>query len=421
MKDIPLSFGIYKRDVAKEPYIPLLNRFAENNPTLNDTPVSLISRPGLRKWTEVGTGHIRRLYSQPGTFGGDLFAVSGTNLFRVKVDGTSTDLGKISNDLMSSPSMAATGSIGSTQPYLYIADGGVLWVYMENGHALGHLELVSALTGSPVIQIGTVYYQFTTGSVDAGTPAGTIANPWLVLDTGIDAEAMDNLFAAINASGIAGTDYSTSLVKHPLAQAVSVSSTDLFVQANDPGTAGNSIAVSATGTDLVWTSGTFTGGGSEQLRQVQVPEDLGAISVSFINGYVIVVPVQEDEFIGRFYWIKPGATVIDPLDFATAERSPDAIHQVVVFGEMFWLLGQQTTEPWVTTGNADAPMQRFSGVLYDRGSWQGTAVQVKNSLILIDENGAVVQIGEGQKTISRPDIEEKIRKAMAKQAASLGV
>lgn len=420
MKDIPLSFGIYKRDVAKEPYIPLLNRFAENNPTLNDTPVSLISRPGLRKWIEVGTGHIRRLYSQPGTFGGDLFAVSGTHLFRIDKAGTSSDLGPIGEGLKSSPSMAATGAIGSTQPYLYIADGGVLWIYMENGHALGHLEAVAPFSDLPKIQIGSIYYEFTSGSVDAGSPAGTSTDPWLIAYTGINATSMENLFHAIDASGEAGTDYSTALVAHTLVQPISVNATDLYVQAIDAGGGGNSIAIGSDSTNLLWSTATLTGGGLEQLRQVQVPEDLGAISVAFINGYIIVVPVQEDEFIGRFYWIKPGATVIDPLDFATAERSPDAIHQVVVFGEMFWLLGQKTTEPWVTTGNADAPMQRFSGVLYDRGSWEGTAVQVKNSLILVDENGAVVQIGEGQKTISRPDIEEMIRKAMAKQVFAGG-
>lgn len=421
MKDIPLSFGTYKRDVAKEPYIPLLNRFAENNPTLNDTPVSLISRPGLRKWTEVGTGHIRKLYSQPGTFGDDLFAVSGTNLFRVKADGTSSDLGKISNDTVSSPSMAATGAIGATQPYLFIADGGVLWVYMENGHALGHLEATGTLSDLPLVSIGSVYYQFTSGSVDSGTPDGTSGSPWLVKYTGLNGTSMEKLYYAIGNLGEAGVDYSTDLVAHPSVDPIAVNATDLYIQAKNPGVAGNTISTTSTGANLSWTDSTLYGGGDEQLRQVQVPNQLGAISVAFINGYVIVVPSQEVGYVGRFFWINPGELIIDPLNFATAERSPDAIHQVVVFGEMFWLLGQKTTEPWVTTGNPDFPMQRFSGVLYDRGSWEGTAVQVKNSLILVDENGAVVQIGEGQKTVSRPDIEERIRKAMARQAASLGV
>jgi hypothetical protein len=51
-------------------------------------------------------------------------------------------------------------------------------LYMENGFATG------TITGTPanndVVQIGGVYYKFTNGSVNAGAPAGTLANPWLV-------------------------------------------------------------------------------------------------------------------------------------------------------------------------------------------------------------------------------------------------
>ena len=80
---------------------------------------------------------------------------------------------------------------------------------------------------------------------------------------------------------------------------------------------------------------------------------------------------------------------------------------------MFWLLGSKTTEPWITTGDPNFPMSRFTDILFDRGSWPGTAIQVKDSLIVVDENGGVFQIGNGQQRISRPDIEERIRRAIA--------
>jgi hypothetical protein len=167
---------------------------------------------------------------------------------------------------------------------------------------------------------------------------------------------------------------------------------------------------------MSWGGATLSGGGTPTLRQVYVPDDLGAISLDHINSYVIVVPVQDEDLgsNGRFYWIKPGEITIDPLDFATAERSPDNIHQVIVFSDMFWLCGQKTTEPWITTGNADAPMERYRGILFDRGSWEGTAVQVKDSLIVADEEGAVWQIRGGLQRITEghPDIEERIRRAL---------
>jgi hypothetical protein len=108
----------------------------------------------------------------------------------------------------------------------------------------------------------------------------------------------------------------------------------------------------------------------------------------------------------------PGENEIFPLDFATAERSPDKLHQVVVFSDMFWLCGEKTTEPWITTGDPTTPMQRYRSILFDRGSWEGTAIQVKDSLIVIDQDGAVFQIKGGLNRISTPQIEERIRRAI---------
>src|SRR3546814_17653635 len=74
--------------------------------------------------------------------------------------------------------MAITAQIGTTPEYCFIADGRNLLVYIANGYAR------NTLTGTPAnndtVTIDTVYYKFTNDSVDAGTPAGTLANPWLV-------------------------------------------------------------------------------------------------------------------------------------------------------------------------------------------------------------------------------------------------
>ena len=231
---------------------------------------------------------------------------------------------------------------------------------------------------------------------------------------GTDPESIENLYYAINASGLGtpGTTYSTLLVIHPTVEANQYTATDLYISAKAAGSAGNTITTTETGANLAWGSGTMTGGGAERLRQVYMPNDVGAISVAHINSYVIVVPVQGGGINGRFYWIDPGETSIDPLDFATAERSPDAVGQVVVFSDRFWLLGQSTTEAWITTGDPTAPMQRFAGILYDHGTWEGAGIKVKDSLVLIDEDGAVYQISGGLKRLSRPDIEERIRRAI---------
>lgn len=421
MANIPLIPTDIERQVAKEPQISLLNRFAERNPALSEEPVAVIARPALKKFVTVGDGPVRKLYNQPGTFDDDLFAVSGLNLFRITNQGVDTDIGVIGTDTIGSVSMAATAPIGDTVPaYLFIADGGVLWFYTENGSAVGHLQASGAIANNDVIVLNGVYYQWTNGAVDTGTPAGTVGSPWLVKLGVSNILSLTSMFHAINLSGEPGVDYSTVTTENPYVAGASVSANDLYVIAKVAGTAGNAYTTTETGANISWGGATMSGGGDAQLRQVQMPEDYGAISVAVINSYVIVIPVQEETIKGRFYWIEPGEVTVDPLNFATAERSPDGLHQVVVFGDFFWLLGQKTTEPWQTTGNPDAPMQRFQGILFDRGSWEGTAIQIKDSLFVVDEDGGVFQINQGQRRVSqgRPDIEERIRRAMQQQESA---
>lgn len=421
MTDIPLAIGDFERVVAAEPYIALHNRYCENNPTLNSTPASLIARPALKKFIEVGTGPIRKTYNEPGVFGGDLFVVSNDSLYRVSsTTGVSSLVSVISSGGLGDVSMAATAPIGEEPAHLFFTEGGVLWLYMEDGHARGQLQASAAIANGDDVVIGTTYYTWTNASVDAGTPAGTAGNPWLVALGASNTEALQNLADAINASGTAGTQYSTALTEHTSVSCTNVTATDLYVSADLSGALGNAIATTETGANLAWGGATLASGGDPQVTQVILPEDVGAISVAHINSYVIVIPVQGEDIdtVGKFYWVKPGEITIDALDFATAERAPDKLHQVIVFGDMFWLLGQKTTEPWVTTGDLLAPMRRMTGIMFDRGSWEGTAVQVKDSLIVVDEDGGVFQIGGGQRRISRPDVEERIRRAIQIQAAA---
>ena len=417
MTNIPLFAADYSRQVAKEPVIRLKNRFLEANPTLSTEPVAAIARPGMKKFAEVGTGPIRKVFSSPGTFNGDLFVVSGEDLYRISSDDlTETFIGTISTTTLGDVSMCTTAPFEATIPaYLYIADGGVLWVYTENGHASAILQAAGAIANGDVVRLNDTYYQWTNASVDAGAPAGTVGNPWLVALGASTTIALVNLYNAVNDTGVAGTDYSTALTAHTTVHATSVTPTDAYFEAIDSGAIGNAYESTETGANISFGGATFSGGGSDQIRQVEMPEDYGAISVAHINSYVIVVPIQIDEIKGRFYWIEPGENTVDVLNFATAERNPDGVLQVVVFGDMFWLLGENTIEPWITTGDPNAPMQRFSGIIWEHGVWEGTGVTIKGDLFLVDENGRVYK---NNNPISRPDIEERIRRAIQLEESS---
>lgn len=418
MSEILLGRADYLRGVAKEAHIVTLNRYFEANPVLvADSQTALISRPGQRRWIYVGDGPIRGIYSQPGTFDDALFTVSGPGLYKVTKDGTVTTLTTGLLNSGGSVSMVATGNIGTTPEFLFVADGRSLWLYVEDGFALGTLTGVPA--NNDVIQLGTVYYKFTNTGVDVGTPAGTIANPWLVALGAGPGNSFQHLSDAINFTGTPGTDYSTVTVANPFATSIDNEANSLEVRAIDFGAAGNAIATTETGAALAWSSITLEGGGSPSMTTVRTPLDVGIISVGYSASYVICIPAQGQGINGRFYWIAPGETTIDELDFATAESAPDPVFSVNVFGDQFWLPGSNTTEVWYFTGNIDAPVLRLQGVAFNRGTWEGTAVTVKESMIIVDSDGGVFQISGGLNRISNPAIEERIREAIQYQSSLL--
>ncbi len=414
MADLPLGKADYHRSVAKEAHIQTVNRYFEQNPVLTDSGSALIARPATRRWIYVGDGPIRAIYSQPGDFNEAVFVVSGTEWYRVDTDGTTTLL---QSGIAGSgtPSMAATGTIGTTPEYLFMADGRELYLYIENSYATGTIS-GSPANGNTVDFGNQVYYQFTNAGVDVGAPDGSAAHPWLVALGTRDTDAWTNFGNAISALGNPGVDYSTALVANPLVQTQKKSTSSVSVRANAVGGPGNDITTTSTG-GIAWANATLVNGGEAQVTQVETPDDVGVISVAYIASYVVVVPAQGEGINGRFFWIEPGETTIDPLDFATAERAPDPIFNVVVFGDQFWLPGSNTTEVWYFTGNADAPVSRLQGVTFDRGTWAGTALQVKESMIIVDSDGGVFQIAGGLNRISNPAIEERIRKAIQTQAA----
>lgn len=136
---------------------------------------------------------------------------------------------------------------------------------------------------------------------------------------------------------------------------------------------------------------------------------VGSISFSSIdvfNGFVIAVKANSD----RFYWLQPGALTFNALDFATAERFPDKVNQVRAVGDEFWLLGEKSVEVWRATGDGAAPFQRIEGRVFNFGTFDGSAVRMKDtSVVMVADDGTVFDIMGNPKQISNPAIAETIR------------
>lgn len=276
MVSVPLGKGSWVRNRAEESAWTLTNLFFEQNPTNQAEQVALIERPALVQFLTAGDGPGRRLYRQPGFSSGDLFHVSGPELYK------------------------------------------------------HHMEENRTVTSTQI-----------TGLVDGdGTPD------------------------------------------------MAATYTDLFV---------------TDGVTLQYTDGTAA------LATIATPDDIPMVSLDVFNSYVMCVRNNSD----RFYWINPGELTIDPLNFATAERLPDAVLQVRAVGDEFWLLGEKSIEPWRATGDSDAPFQRIEGRRFDFGIFDGTAVRLSDSsIICVADQGTVNNIAGQPTQISDPSVAERTRDAI---------
>lgn len=409
---LPLGITDQERAVAGTPAIQLLNRFYENDPTEQKFGSDLLVRPGLRKWLTLPTAPVRALYSQPGSFDDALFAVSGNTLYRIDKDETVTTIGTLST---------STGyvSMAATDTYLFVADGAGLKYYTDDDYARGTLTASGAISNGDVVKIGSVYYQFTTGAVDTGAPQGTVGAPWLVLVAGTTELSLANLAAALGNTGTLGLDYSTLLTVHPDVTLTSNDATTVKIRADESGTGGNAIATTETGANIAWGAATLAGGGGSAFTSVTVPDGDGIVSVAMLLSFIVAVVAQGQGKNGRFYWINPGEVTIEDLNFATAERAPDPTWNAVDVGDQVWFPGLNSNEIWNLQPDGTAVFQRQLGRLFDKGTWEGTVVKIKDSVVAVGTDGTVYEItAEGPQVISTPGVAERFRKAINVQRAA---
>jgi hypothetical protein len=60
-------------------------------------------------------------------------------------------------------------------------------------------------------------------------------------------------------------------------------------------------------------------------------------------------------------------TSIDPLDFASAEGSPDGLVSLIIDHREAWLFGTNSVEVWYNSGEADFPLTRIQGAYNEIG------------------------------------------------------
>lgn len=415
MTSVPLGIGAYDRRYGQEPEIQLVNRFFEQTPTNQIEASTLLARPGTTFFVSAGNGPIRWIGNQEGAFNDDLFFVSGETLYRY--DGTNAPIA-INGTIQLGSVPSATFVAGPSYEHLFIADGVTLQYYDGISAATGTLTSTGAIADNDEIAIGAVHYRWVSGSVDAGTPDGASANPWLVALGADNTAAFANMVQALNASGTAGTTYSTGLTQLTNVAGVLSNATTMNVRARVRGADGNTITTTVqTGANISWGGATLSGGGAQSLNGVQTPDDVAIVAVETLNSFVVAVVANSQ----RFYWVRPAELIIDALDFAEAEREPDQILNIVRVGDALYLLGASSTEVWYSNPSTDPDAASFlpqQGLAFNQGILAGTAASIRNFLIVIAQDGVTYQITGGPQRISTHGIEERTR--LARRAQQLG-
>lgn len=421
MTTVPLGQTAYKRQYAGAPEVELLNRFLEKSPTNLREHATLLARPGNDSFVLLTGGFSRGKFTKVGFFNGDLFIVCGPNLFRVQQNGL---FEQITGVIAGNGFVYMTWEKGIGYEYLFIADGTNLWVFSE--HAFGTLTVTANPASGDKILIGTTYYGWN-DNVQAGTPAGTLANPYWAKRstlTGIQsqdaAQSLANMVLLLNYSGVPGGDFS-SQVPGPAPDVTGTSDSNaltMAVQAIDNTTAGNAIATTVpVGSVESWGATTLAGGGGTALRLIDMP-NAGEVAkaLATVSGYVLVSVGNTQ----KFYWLNPGELVIDPLNFAEKESNPDNILDMSTVGDQVLITGTESTENWYATGNFDAPFAPQEGRVYQRGMIEGTACVVGDAVIFVGNDGIVYSVGYnygqavqwGVTPISDNAIAERIRETL---------
>lgn len=100
------------------------------------------------------------------------------------------------------------------------------------------------------------------------------------------------------------------------------------------------------------------------LKRITDADFPGAVTVGYLDGYFVF-----NEPNSQKIWITGllDGLSIDPLDFASAEGSPDGVVGIVIDHRELWVLGTNSVEVWYNAGTADFPLQRIQGAFNEIG------------------------------------------------------
>ena len=121
---------------------------------------------------------------------------------------------------------------------------------------------------------------------------------------------------------------------------------------------GTQIFLAANGPSYIYNEATNV------FAQITDPDFAGAVTVAYLDGYFVFN--QPDS---QIIWVSQllDGTSVDPLDFASAEGSPDGVVGLIADHRELWVFGTDSVEVWYNSGAADFPLTRIQGAFNEIG------------------------------------------------------
>ena len=148
---------------------------------------------------------------------------------------------------------------------------------------------------------------------------------------------------------------------------------------------GRNYLVMVDGTNGYYTDGTT-------LTQITFGFTITPTHVAYLDGYFPVNDSDSDDFYINTTTEDP--TIWSSLDFEAASAHPDKTLAEAVHGKDLYMLGEETTQPYFNSGNADFPFQSYPGAIPIGIGAAHSAVSSSHGLIFL-------AIAEGDKFIAK--------------------
>lgn len=158
------------------------------------------------------------------------------------------------------------------------------------------------------------------------------------------------------------------------------------------------------------------------LTNITVAGWRGSSDVCELDGYFIFVAPDSDQF---YISAIDDGTVLDGLDFSSADSSPDNIVRQLTSHRQLWLFGKNSTEIWIDSGAASFPFVRYNSYTIDVGCvGKRAAIVAADTVFWIgttDRGTGIVYMAQGNQPqrVSTMAVEQALSKSSDLSQASM--